>query len=328
MKRQIGVLLASLMVLGVTAAVAVAASSPSATTGATTKITDSSAVLKGRVNPNGSATTYWFVWGPTTAYGAISALHHAGRGTAAVGVSATASNLVPGTTYHYRLFAQNSFGTTAGADRTFKTAGHPLPGVLTGTAGGLSSSGATVTGTVVPNGQETSWYFQYSCGGTYCQTSPGTVASTSGPVVVSQSINGLAAGTTFYYRLVGVHTGFPLIYGAFEPFTTYPAVRPYPGMRTFAVPGRARRAPYVFQIFGTISGPFPAAGQCAGNMGIRFYVGKRQVAFRTTPVGGDCGFYWKASFRHPYGRMRILVTFGGNGYLASKRASNHYVTLG
>lgn len=328
MKRQISVLLASLLVLGVTAAVAVAAASPSASTGAASKIKDTSAVLNGRVNPNGTDTTYWFVWGPTTAYGGISARQTAGNGTASRAVGVTASNLVPGTTYHYRLFAQNSVGTTAGTDRTFKTAGHALPGVLTGSTSGLSQSGATVSGTVVPNGQQTSWYFQYSCGTAYCQTSPGTVASSSGPLVVSQSLNGLAAGTNFYYRLVGIHAGFPIIYGAFAQFTTYPTVRPYPGMRSFAVPGRARRAPYVFQVFGSISGPFPAAGQCGGNMAIRFYAGGRQVAYRGTPVGGNCGFYWKATFRRAYGRMRIQVTFSGNGYLSPRRSSNHYVTLG
>ncbi len=330
MKRQISVLLASLMVLGATAAVAAAASSPSATTGVATKIKDTSAVLNGRVNPNGSATTFWFEWGPTTAYGAISAKADAGKGTTAKALSATASNLVPGTVYHYRLFAQNSFGTTAGADRTFKTSGHPLPGVLTGPPSGVSQSGATMTGTVVPNGDETAWYFQYSCGFVFCQTSQGTVASTSGPVTVSQAVNGLSAGTTFSYRLVGVHAGFPIIYGAFAQFTTYPAVRPYPGMRTFAVPSRAPRAPFVIQVFGSISpsSSFPAAVQCGGNMGIRFYLGNRQVAFRTTPVGSNCGFYWKATFRRGSGRMRILATFGGNGYLASKRSSNHFVTLG
>ncbi len=330
MKRQISVLLASLMVLGATAAVAAAASSPSATTGAASKIKDTSAVLNGRVNPNGSATTYWFEWGPTTAYGGISVKRDAGKGTTPKAVSAATSNLVPGTIYHYRLFAENSFGTTAGADRTFKTAGHPLPGVLTGPASGVSQSGATLTGTVVPNGADTSWYFQYSCGFVYCQTGPGTVPSTSGPVNVSQSVSGLAAGTTFSYRLVGVHVGFPYIYGAFDQFTTYPAVRPYPGMRTFAVPRRAARKPYVIQVFGSVSpsSSFPAAVQCAGNMGIRFYIGSRQVAFRTTPVGSNCGFYWKATFGRGSGRMRIVATFGGNGYLASKRSSNHYVTLG
>lgn len=332
MKRQISVLLAPLMVLGASAAVAVAASSPSATTGAATKIQDTSAVLNGHVNPNGSATKYWFQWGPTTAYGGTSAQHNAGKGTTSVAVSVTASNLVPGTTYHYRVVAQNGFGTTFGADRTFKTAGHPLPGVLTGPAGGLSQSGATVTGTVVPNGEETTWYFQYTCGTTYCQTGAGTVASTSGPVVVSQSINGLAAGTTFSYRLVGVHAGLPIIYGLFDQFTTYPMVRPYAGLRTFTVPGRATRRPYVIQVFGSVlpSSSFPAAAQCSGDMGIGFYAGKRRVAFRTTAVGSNCGFYWKATFRRTFAsrQMRILLTFGGNGYLASKRSRNHYVTLG
>ncbi len=341
MKRQISMLLASLIVLGAVAAVAVAASSPSAATGAASSIKDTSAVLNGQVTPNGSATQYWFEWGPTAAYSTSSAHRKAGNGTALVKVHLTASNLLPGTTYHFRLFAQNGAGTSEGADHTFRTAGHPLAAVVTGLATGISSQGATVTGTVIPNGENTTWYFQYSCGLTYCQTSPGSVLGTSGPVNVSQSISGLAAGTTFSYRLVGVHTGFPLSYGVFQAFTTFPAVRPYPGSRVFASPGRVRNAPFVFATYGSVtpSGSFPAAPQCNGNVGIRFFIGKRLVAFRTTPLQSNCGFYWKSTFGHTFApkagqprprtqQMRIQVTFQGNGYLAPKRARDHFVTLG
>jgi hypothetical protein len=58
-------------------------------------------------------------------YGTSSPAKAAGHGTKAVAVQVTASGLLPGTVYHYRLTATSRFGTTIGADRTFKTAGHP-----------------------------------------------------------------------------------------------------------------------------------------------------------------------------------------------------------
>src|SRR5205823_11629010 len=63
----------------VVAVAATAASSPSVATGSTTKTTTTTSVLEGVVNPNGSATTYYFQWGLTNSYGVMSASHSAGR---------------------------------------------------------------------------------------------------------------------------------------------------------------------------------------------------------------------------------------------------------
>jgi len=61
------------------AAIAAAASSPAVTTGTHSGVTDRSAVLQGTVNPNGGATTYFFEWGLTSAYGLGSVAHSAGE---------------------------------------------------------------------------------------------------------------------------------------------------------------------------------------------------------------------------------------------------------
>ena len=119
MKRKLEVLvpallLSAVLVVGV-AAIAVAASSPAVTTGARSHVSDTSAVLNGTINPNGSATAYYFEWGLTTAYGVTSKEHSAGRGTKLVSVSTTASDLIPGTVYHYRLVAANGSGSASGS---------------------------------------------------------------------------------------------------------------------------------------------------------------------------------------------------------------------
>ncbi len=103
MRRKIQVLAAVLTGSAVLAGAAGAASSPAVVTGGTSSRTNTSAVLDGTVNPNGSSTTYYFQWGLTTGYGATSKPASAGNGTTTVAVKTTAAGLTPGTTYHYRL---------------------------------------------------------------------------------------------------------------------------------------------------------------------------------------------------------------------------------
>ena len=96
--------------------------SPSVTTGPPTAISQTGATLGGTVNPRGSATKYHFEYGTTANYGKTTPLQDAGAGGANVNVSVPVTGLQPVTTYHYRLIASNSAGTTQGSDRTFATA--------------------------------------------------------------------------------------------------------------------------------------------------------------------------------------------------------------
>jgi hypothetical protein len=109
--------LASLLLLAGSAS----AAAPSAITGPVTTYGPTSATVGGTVNPNGEATTWHVEYGKTTTYGTDTASVSAGSGTANTSVTATLTNLEPGTTYHYRLVATNSAGTTYGADATFAT---------------------------------------------------------------------------------------------------------------------------------------------------------------------------------------------------------------
>ena len=95
---------------------------PTVTTNSATYITSTSAILNGRVNPNGSNTEVHFEYGTTTSYGFSTPPEDIGADTSSVTVNASISNLVSDTTYHYRLTATNSEGTSYGADMTFYTA--------------------------------------------------------------------------------------------------------------------------------------------------------------------------------------------------------------
>ena len=77
-----------------------AAAAPSATTGSSSKVAQSSATVSGTVNPNGTDTSYHFEYGTTTSYGSNTPSTSAGAGTTDVPVSADLTGLTPSTTYH------------------------------------------------------------------------------------------------------------------------------------------------------------------------------------------------------------------------------------
>ncbi|HET9593728.1 MAG TPA: hypothetical protein VFP17_12525 [Solirubrobacterales bacterium] len=98
-----------------------AAIAPTVVTGSATGTLGSTATLKGSVNPNGSVTTYFFEYGSTASYGDRIPLNPApaGTGYATLQFTREISGLTPGTTYHFRIVAENSAGTVAGDDQTF-----------------------------------------------------------------------------------------------------------------------------------------------------------------------------------------------------------------
>jgi hypothetical protein len=90
------------------------------TTNPATNVTSSSATLNGSLDPHGLTTIVYFQYGTTTSYGLTTApqSHH---GNIYLNVSAGISSLTASTTYHFRVVATNSAGTTFGSDRTFTT---------------------------------------------------------------------------------------------------------------------------------------------------------------------------------------------------------------
>ena len=165
---------------------------PTVVTGTATSITAAGATLNGTVNPNGSSTTALFQYGLTTSYGGQVTVSPApGSGTSPVAVSAAIAGLVCDRSYHFRAVATNPGGTTNGADKTFTTGACPT--VVTGTATSITAAGATLNGTVNPNGGSTTALFQYGLTTSYggqVTVSPAPGSGTS-PVAVSAAIAGL-----------------------------------------------------------------------------------------------------------------------------------------
>ena len=207
--------------------VTAAGAAPTVTTAAASAITTAGATLNGSVNPNGLATTYYFQYGTTTTYGSQTASTSAGSGTAAVNVNAAITGLTAGTLYHFRLVATNSAGTTNGADLTFTTsAPQNPPTVTTSAATAITTAGATLNGSVNPNGLATTYYFQYGTTTTYgSQTASTSAGSGSAAVNVNAAVTGLTAGTLYHFRLVATSSAGSTN-GADLTFTTTTAQSP------------------------------------------------------------------------------------------------------
>jgi len=93
---------------------------PIVTTIVASNIISTGVTLNGIVNGNGLSTIVTFEYGTTTSYGnTTTASQSPVVVNANSNVSATIGGLVIGTTYHFRVNAVNSFGTSYGSDMTF-----------------------------------------------------------------------------------------------------------------------------------------------------------------------------------------------------------------
>jgi hypothetical protein len=87
-----------------------------------TNVASSSATLHAVLDPEGSATTYRFQYGPSTTYGSQTPEASAGSGSSAVSVEAHVQGLNAANVYHYRVIATNAAHETfASEDQTFTT---------------------------------------------------------------------------------------------------------------------------------------------------------------------------------------------------------------
>ncbi|MFI5175538.1 MAG: FG-GAP-like repeat-containing protein, partial [Terriglobia bacterium] len=100
----------------------------------------------GTVNPNGLATTAYLQWGTTSSYGNDTPSQSIGNGAGNINVTANLTGLSANQTYHYRVVATNSGGTTNGGDVAFTTSAASLPGAIFYSAMDFEGDGKTDIG--------------------------------------------------------------------------------------------------------------------------------------------------------------------------------------
>ncbi len=200
---------------------------PTARTTAATSVNRTDVVLNGEIVPNRSATVYWFEYGTTANLGNTVAFASAGTGSSKVTVKASLADLLPDTTYYYRLDAQNQFGTVQGGILSVKTDGPAnitVPNATTGTSSSVRSTTATVRGSVNPNGGATTYWFEYapdSVVGNVLTSSTTHRSAGNGTrdVSVQADLSGLTSGTKYFYQIVA-ENNLGIIRGDRMSFTT------------------------------------------------------------------------------------------------------------
>jgi len=192
---------------------------PVVTTNPATLIASYSATLNGSVDPHGLTTTIYFQYGTTTSYGLNTSIRSR-TGNTYQTVNASISRLIANTTYHFRIVATNSAGTTYGSDSTFTTLSATGPPVVTTkSATNVASSSATLNGTVDPHGLTTSVHFQYGTTTGYGSTTANHGSSGNTYQNASANITTLSGSTTYHFRVVATNSA-GTTYGTDKTFTT------------------------------------------------------------------------------------------------------------
>jgi len=192
---------------------------PVVTTNPATFIASFSATLDGSLNPHGLTTTFHFQYGTTTSYGLTTA-PQTQTGNSSRNVSANIGSLMANHTYHFRIVASNADGTRMGADRAFTTLtmiGPPV--VITNPASNVTASSATLHGSLDPHGLTTTVHFQYGTTTSYGHTTAMQTQTGSTYRNIAANIGGLAAHTTYHFRIVASNADGTRI-GADRTFTT------------------------------------------------------------------------------------------------------------
>lgn len=199
---------------------------PVATTDNASAITLNGATLNGTVNPNGAATIAWFEYGPDPTLAAFTATdnQNLGSGRDPVAMDNTLSGLNPGDTYYYRVVATSVEGEVEGEIKSFRTV-PPTPAATTESADNVTTTSATLQGTVNPNGFSTEAWFEYGTDNTLANptaTTPQFQGSGTTTLPVSAPVTSLTPWRTWYFRTVARSTIDPDVFtkGAIHSFPT------------------------------------------------------------------------------------------------------------
>jgi len=202
-----------------------------------------SAYVWGDVDPNECNTTYefryrksggsWMGAGPENVTGSYQS------------ASDFLSPLEPSTKYEYELTAFNSGGSApSGGIQSFTTpktevSPPPKPTVTNEAASGITTAGATLNGSVNPNGSSTTYKFEYGTKEAELNKNTAPVSDLTGSI--SQKVKAevaLEPGTKYYFRVSasnagGTSTGSPIL-----SFTTSAAPTPWK-IKTTPNPGES-----------------------------------------------------------------------------------------
>jgi len=179
---------------------------PNAYTTSPSSITETSAVLNGQINPNGSPTTVWFEYGLSASnLNRTVGTQNIGAGNSIINVSFPISQLEPATTYFYRVVASNAYGTTPGQVISFttNTIAANAPKVITSLATSVTKNSAKLNGLVViDTAAPTKAYFEYGKTAALGLTTDKEIVGSVGQIPFNQVVTDLSPNTIYFFRAV------------------------------------------------------------------------------------------------------------------------------
>ncbi|MFZ2327699.1 MAG: InlB B-repeat-containing protein, partial [Rhodoferax sp.] len=115
------------------------------------------------------------------------------------------TGLTNGTAYQVQIRAVNAVRKGVATASTTGTPLFPPPTATTGSASSISTTGATLNGTVNDNGVTTTMSFDYGATAGYgSSASAGTLGAGTGTTPTAVSVSGLSCNTTYHFRVNGV----------------------------------------------------------------------------------------------------------------------------
>lgn len=216
--------------------------------------------LRGTVDPNGEATVAWFIWGPESSGGSRSTNGiDVGSGDSQVDYGYILENLDYNTTYTYQAVARGKFGVTPGTKRTFSTLVGPgfsnvttnqtgtaqtqgiTPIVITNIATNVTDKTVHASGTVIPGTEIlSSGWFEWGTTKALGNATEKRDRGISKSVTFRETIHGLSAGTTYYFRAVG-KTQYGTAHGGILSFRTKENIIAQPMLTKTAEPQFAQK---------------------------------------------------------------------------------------
>lgn len=181
---------------------------PTATTQEVTNRGGETATLNGIANANYLTTVVTFEYGLTTDYGnTVTASQSPVTGNSSTTVSAEIQDLKGGTTYHYRIVATNSLGTTNGNDMSFVTKG-AAPLVKTLAATKTTPFTAQLNGSVLANDLTTIVTFEYGATTGYGISVTASQSPINGNLSAQVNADALSLtkGAIYHYRIVATNS--------------------------------------------------------------------------------------------------------------------------
>ena len=172
------------------------------------------------------------------------------------------------------------------------TAVAALPSVTTGGTASLTSSSVTLKGTVNPNGEATTFHFDYGTTTAYGSRTPdAALPATAKKTNVTAGVTGLTPGTAYHYRLVAVNASGTRM-GGDKVFTTTAGLSLTGSRRT--VFGR------LLVLSGTLSGSGVSGVQVKLQENPYPFAGFKNTLTTTTDAAGRYAFNLKPAVNTNY----------------------------